>query len=72
MPRTKASRKTGNNSSTTKSSNKKFSPEQRTQMIAEAAYFYAEKRGFFGGDPMDDWLTAETEIDSLLEMPMHH
>lgn len=28
--------------------------EQRDCMIAEAAYFRAEKRGFDGGDPMQD------------------
>jgi hypothetical protein len=35
-------------------------------MIAVAAYFHAEHRGFGGGDPVDDWLTAEKEIDSVL------
>jgi uncharacterized protein YfcZ (UPF0381/DUF406 family) len=32
-------------------------------MIAEAAYFRAERRGFQGGDPLDDWLQAEAEVD---------
>lgn len=72
MATAKSARKAATNSASTKSSHQKFSPEQRSQMIAEAAYFYAEKRGFFGGDPMDDWLAAEAEIDSMLEMPMHH
>lgn len=31
-------------------------------MIAEAAYFRAEKRGFAPGHEFDDWLTAEQEI----------
>ena len=35
-------------------------------MIAEAAYFRAEKRGFAEGDPMQDWLEAEREIDCML------
>jgi chromosome segregation ATPase len=39
--------------------------EQRRQMIAEAAYFKAETRGF-GGNPVEDWLEAESEIDSRL------
>lgn len=39
--------------------------EQRWQMIAEAAYFMAEQRGFSGGDPVEDWLAAESEIDTL-------
>jgi hypothetical protein len=37
----------------------------RRQMIQEAAYFRAEKRGFQGGDPVADWLAAEAEIDAL-------
>lgn len=36
-------------------------------MIAEAAYLRAEKRGFAGGDPVEDWLTAEREIDKVLK-----
>ena len=43
------------------------SPEQRYQMIAEAAYFIAEKRGFLGGDVAQDWLDAEAEIDRLFQ-----
>ncbi len=38
-------------------------------MIAEAAYFRALARGFQGGDPMDDWLAAEAEINRLLPTP---
>jgi hypothetical protein len=41
-------------------------PGQRRQMIAEAAYFRAEKRGFNGGDPVQDWIEAETEVDAEL------
>ena len=33
------------------------------QKGAEAAYFIAEKRGFVGGDPVADWLTAEAELN---------
>ncbi|HEX6260010.1 MAG TPA: DUF2934 domain-containing protein [Woeseiaceae bacterium] len=42
-------------------------PEQRSRMIAEAAYFRAEQRGFEGGDPLADWVEAEAEIDSKLK-----
>jgi hypothetical protein len=42
-------------------------PEQRVHMIAEAAYYLAEHRHFAGGDPMQDWLQAETEIDHALQ-----
>ncbi|HXH65111.1 MAG TPA: DUF2934 domain-containing protein [Mariprofundaceae bacterium] len=34
----------------------------REHMIAEAAYYKAEKRGFSGGDHVRDWLEAEAEI----------
>jgi len=43
-----------------------ISTEQREHMIAEAAYFLAEHRSFMGGDPAEDWLQAETEIDRVL------
>jgi hypothetical protein len=36
-------------------------------MIAEAAYFRAEKRGFVGGDTAEDWLQAEAETERLLQ-----
>jgi hypothetical protein len=40
--------------------------EERQKMIAEEAYLRAERRGFTGGDPKDDWLAAEWEIDQIL------
>lgn len=40
--------------------------EDRQEMIAIAAYYRAERRGFDGGDPMLDWLEAEAEIDSMV------
>ena len=42
------------------------SPEERRRMIAEAAYFRAEKRGFAGGDPVEDWIVAERRVDEAL------
>lgn len=42
-------------------------PEEREYMIAEAAYYRAERRGFAPGNEMEDWLQAETEIDSLIQ-----
>lgn len=41
-------------------------PAQRHTMIAEAAYYRAEKRHFEPGHELDDWLQAEAEISSLL------
>ena len=40
--------------------------EQRLQLIAEAAYFRAQARGFEGGDPIADWLDAEREVDQSI------
>jgi hypothetical protein len=34
-------------------------------MIAEAAYYRAQRRGYHG-DPVRDWTEAEAEIDALL------
>lgn len=38
----------------------------REQMIAEAAYFRAERRGFAPGNEMSDWLEAETDVEGVL------
>lgn len=36
--------------------------EERQRMIAEAAYYKAEKRGFEPGKENEDWLDAEQEV----------
>jgi hypothetical protein len=41
-------------------------PEQRRNYIEVAAYYIAERRGFVGGNEVDDWAAAEVEIDRLL------
>lgn len=41
--------------------------EARRMMIAQAAYFRAEKRGFAAGFALDDWLEAEREIARMLD-----
>ncbi|MDP2810996.1 MAG: DUF2934 domain-containing protein [Rhodocyclaceae bacterium] len=38
----------------------------REQIIAEAAYFRAEQRGFAPGNEMSDWLQAEADMESVL------
>ena len=54
-------------SSRKKSINKNtVSPEERYCMIATAAYFRAEQRGFIGGYEMEDWISGEAEIDAKL------
>jgi hypothetical protein len=40
--------------------------EDRQRLIAEAAYFRAERRGFQPGAELEDWLAAEIEIEALL------
>ena len=42
------------------------SPEDRYHMIATAAYFRAERRGFSGGYEMEDWIAGEAQIDAML------
>jgi hypothetical protein len=42
-----------------------ITPEQRHQMIAEAAYRRAQKRSFVGGNPENDWYEAEAEIGQI-------
>ena len=40
--------------------------QERHHMIEEAAYYRAEHRAFHGGDPVEDWLAAESEVDEML------
>lgn len=37
--------------------------EQRQKIIAEAAYYIAEKRGFNEHHELDNWLEAEQAVD---------
>lgn len=43
-----------------------ISADERRRLIAEAAYYRAEARGFAPGSETDDWLAAEAEIDDNL------
>jgi len=48
----------------------------RHAMIAEAAYYRAQRRGFEPGHELEDWVTAEGEIQDLWtrafeEAPLH-
>ena len=40
--------------------------EDRNACIAEAAYFIAMNRGFSPGHELEDWLTAENDVDARL------
>lgn len=46
------------------------SAEGRREMIAQAAYLRAERRGFAPGHEAEDWLAAEQEVDALLRAEM--
>jgi hypothetical protein len=41
-------------------------PRERMALIAEAAYFRAERRGFAAGCELEDWFAAEAEVDAKL------
>ncbi|MCX7175633.1 MAG: DUF2934 domain-containing protein [Proteobacteria bacterium] len=42
------------------------SEEQRRNYIEVAAYYIAERRGFFGTSALEDWTQAEAEVDRML------
>jgi len=44
------------------------SDSERDQMIATAAYFRAEKRGFTPDDDQADWFESENEINGLINI----
>lgn len=41
-----------------------ISTDERSRLIAEAAYYLAEKRGFSAGNELEDWLVAEREVNA--------
>jgi hypothetical protein len=44
-------------------SNLLMEPQVRHELIAQAAYFRAQHRGFEPGHALEDWQTAEAEVD---------
>jgi hypothetical protein len=54
----------------------RFSPaprkpqKDRHVLIAEEAYFRAQRRDFLPGHELEDWLAAEAEVDRRLAAPM--
>lgn len=40
--------------------------DSREELIATAAYYRAEQRGFLEGGEVNDWLAAEDEIERCL------
>jgi len=45
-------------------------PARRHAVIAEAAYYRAERRGFAPGRELDDWLQAEAEVARRAARPV--
>lgn len=59
-------KKTVRKSAAKKGGRKVLTPEERYRLVAEAAFLKAESRGFVGGDPVEDWLAAEQEVEDAL------
>ena len=45
---------------------------ERHGMVATAAYYLAERRGFEPGHELEDWLAAEAEVESLSRLVSLH
>jgi len=43
-------------------------PSMRHELIAQAAYFRAQQRGFEPGHELEDWQAAEAEVDMVLHI----
>lgn len=43
-----------------------FDTVVREKMVADAAYYRAEQRGFAPGHEVEDWLASEAEVDAEL------
>jgi Protein of unknown function (DUF2934) len=42
-------------------------PSMRHELIAQAAYFRAQRRAFRPGHELEDWRAAEVEVDTGLQ-----
>ncbi|HMM53441.1 MAG TPA: DUF2934 domain-containing protein [Candidatus Desulfobacillus sp.] len=65
-PKTASSRRGAGSSRNRRVRQETVTAEERQRLIAEAAYFKAERRGFACGGELADWIEAEAEIDALL------
>lgn len=54
-------------STSTEGQKQTISPAERWLLIRENAYARAQRRGFVGGNPFEEWLQAEEEIDAQYE-----
>jgi len=72
MARTNSTKPTTNTTHSNKmTTGQTMTADQRQSMIQLAAYLRAEKRGFQGGDPVQDWVDAEHEIDTTQRGTSH-
>lgn len=44
-----------------------LSDVERRNYVEVAAYYIAQRRGFCGGCPIEDWTQAELEVDRMLK-----
>ncbi|MFH1045261.1 MAG: DUF2934 domain-containing protein [Pseudomonadota bacterium] len=61
-----AKSKTKSAPETRKDAGPSISAEEREKLVARAAYFRAEKRGFAPGCELQDWVEAEAEVLRLI------
>ena len=54
------------NSQVRSGSSPELSAQERERLVAQAAYFRAEKRGFAPGCELQDWVEAEAEVLRLI------
>ncbi len=66
-PRAKADRVKPSQAADPSTATARVAAEERWRLIAEVAYLRAEQRGFERGDPINDWLEAEREVDARLK-----
>ncbi|HZP92229.1 MAG TPA: DUF2934 domain-containing protein [Burkholderiales bacterium] len=65
-PIKKSRRVTGSKHQRIEDPRQQFSDDEWHEMVAEAAYYRAEARGFEAGSPEDDWYEAEAELREQL------
>ena len=61
-----AAAKQGTPPTSTAASQTGIDTQHRQRLIADEAYLIAERRGFQGGDPSQDWVEAEKIVDYRL------
>jgi hypothetical protein len=61
-----AGRSKHGNSEVRPGSGPSISAQERQMLVARAAYFRAEKRGFAPGGELQDWVEAEAEVLRLI------